>query len=145
MSGRRLDDDDVRSAFERRARAAPGRGLLDRILRAIRPLRPEPVVLAFPGRKQRPSLLRRYAILAPIAPLIAAALVVYIGGQIGLFRATDPQSSPRTSGIVLVDEDADSEDAEEAEDEGGVAGSHESDDEDRGDDDGEDDDDRDDN
>jgi hypothetical protein len=144
LSARRLDDDDVRSAFERRARGVPRRGLLSRILRAIRPLRPETVVLPFPGRAPRPPLLRRYAILVPIAPLVAAALVVYIGGQVGWFRATNLQSSPQSSGIVIVDDDADSEDAERVADDGRVAGAHASDVEDRADDDDDGEDDRDD-
>lgn len=133
MRGHRLDDDQVRSSFERRARGFPAPWLLERILRATG--RAGPLLVLVPEPIARPTQVRRFALLAA-APLTVLLLAVLIAGQRSplLVGASAVGAGTSTSAAIVDDEEgeadeddsegtADDDEADGAEDDGGTEGS----------------------
>lgn len=115
MRGHRLDDELVRSSFERRARGFPAPRLFERILRATGRAQRRPSLELVPGPIARPSQVRRFALLAA-APLTVLLLAVLIAGQRSPLLVGAPVAGAGTSTSAAIvdsdDVDADEDDSE---------------------------------
>lgn len=118
----RIEDEEIRRAFERRASGRPRARLLVRILRATRPMRSGPTVIPFPGQPVRLPLYRRVALIATAGSPIVLVLVAVLGLEIVLFGA-QTGDTPRVALPLVIHDSAvsvrdDDEDEDEEADDG---------------------------
>ena len=115
MKGHRLDDDLVRSSFERRARGFPAPRLLERILRATGRAQRGPLLVLVPEPIARPSQVRRFALLAA-APLTVLLLAVLVAGQRSpLLVGASAVGAGTSTSAAIVDDDEGAADEDESE------------------------------
>ena len=117
MKGHRLDDDLVRSSFERRARGFPAPWLFERILRATGRAHPGPSLVLVPQPLVATSShVRRFALLAA-APLTVLLLAVLIAGQRSplLVGASVGGAGTATSAAITDDDEGEAADEDEQE------------------------------